>query len=93
MMRTLSYAAILVALSVLLVPWAHAAGLSADYLAGRWVIDEQNCSSPDSEYLEFNKNDTFEVTRTGEAEIVRFWGLTKDTLDLHMVTQPSRFKG
>jgi hypothetical protein len=91
MMRTLSYAAILVVLSVFLVPWAHAADLSADYLAGRWVIDDQNCSSPDSEYIEFNKNGTFEVTRTGEAEIVGFWGLTKDTLDLHMVTSPAYY--
>jgi hypothetical protein len=37
------------------VPWANAADLFADYLYGRWVIDEQNCSSPDAEYIEFNK--------------------------------------
>jgi hypothetical protein len=91
MMRTFNYATILVLLSVLLVPWANAADLSADYLYGRWVIDEQNCSSPDSEYIEFSKNGTFEGTRTGNAEIVGFWGLKEGILDLHMVTSPAYF--
>ena len=91
MMRTFNYATILVLLSVLLVPWANAADLSADYLYGRWVIDEQNCSSPDSEYIEFTKNGTFEGTRTGNAEIVGFWGLKEGILDLHMVTSPAYF--
>ena len=88
-MRTFNYATILVLLSVLLVPWANAADLSADYLYGRWVIDEQNCSSPDSEYIGFNKNGTFEGTRTGQAEIVGFWGLKEGILALHMVTSPA----
>ncbi len=91
MIRAFSYATILVVLSVLLVPLANAADLSAEYLHGRWVIDEQNCSSPDSEYMEFNKNGTFEGTRTGKAEIVGFWGLKEGVLDLHMVTSPGFF--
>jgi len=91
MIRAFSYATILVVLSVLLVPLVNAAGLSADYLHGRWVIDEQNCSSTDSEYIEFNKNGTFEGTRTGKAEIVGFWGLKEGILDLHMVTSPAFF--
>ena len=91
MMRTFNYAAILVVLSVFLVPWANAADLSADYLYGRWAIDEQNCSSPDSEYIKFNKNGTFEGTRTGNAEIVGFWGLKEGIIDLHMVTSPAFF--
>ena len=90
-MRAFNYAIILVVLSVFLVPWANAADLSADYLHGRWIIDEQNCSSPDSEYIEFNKNGTFEGTRTGKAEIVGFWGLKEGILDLHMVTSPAFF--
>ena len=90
-MRVFNYATILVVLSVLLVPWANAADLSADYLDGRWVIDEQNCSSPDSEYMEFNKNGTFEGTRTGKAEIVGFWGLKEGIVDLHLVTSPAFF--
>ena len=91
MMRVFKYATILVVLSGFLVPWAKAADLSADYLHGRWVIDDQNCSSPDSEYMEFNKNGTFEGTRTGQAEIVGFWGLKEGILNLHMVTSPAFF--
>jgi len=91
MIRAFSYATILVVLSVLLVPLANAADLSADYLHGRWIIDEQNCSSTDSEYIRFNKNGTFEGTRTGKAEIVGFWGLKEGILDLHMVTSPAYF--
>jgi len=89
MIRAFSYATILVVLSVLLVPLANAADLSAEYLHGRWVIDEQDCSSPNSEYMEFNKNGTFEGTRTDKAEIVGFWGLKEGILDLHMVTSPA----
>ena len=89
MIRAFIYATILGVLGVFLVPGAIAADLSAGYLHGRWVIDDQNCSSPDSEYMEFNKNGTFEGTRTGKAEIVGFWGLKEGILDLHMVTSPA----
>jgi hypothetical protein len=78
-------------LNVFLVPCANATDLSADYLHGRWVIDYQDCNSPDAEYMEFNKNGTFEGTRTGKAEIVGFWGLKEGILDLHMVTSPAFF--
>jgi len=91
MMRALKYTTILAVLSVFLVPCIHAGDLSAAYLYGRWVIDDPNCSSPDSEYIEFNKNGTFEGTRTGQAEIVGFWGLKEGILDLHMVTSPAFF--
>ena len=91
MIRTVKYATIFVVLSVFLVPWANAADLSADYLHGRWVIDDQDCSSPDAEYMEFNQNGTFEGMRTGNAEIVGFWGLKEGILDLHMVTSPAFF--
>jgi len=82
-MRAFNYATILVLLSVFFVSWVNADDLSTEYLHGRWVIDDQNCSSPDSEYIEFNKNGTFEGTRTGQAEIVGFWGLKEGILDLH----------
>ena len=91
MIRACNYATILVVLGVFLVPWTNAADLSADYLYGRWVLDEQNCSSPDAEYIEFNENGTFEGTRIGLAEIVGFWGLEEGILDLHMVTSPAFF--
>ena len=73
------------------VPWVNAGDLSTENLHGRCVIDDQNCSSPDSEYIEFNKNGTFAGTRTGKAEIVGFWGLKEGILDLHMVTSPAFF--
>ena len=55
MVRAFKYATIFVVLSIFGVPWANAADLSSDYLYGRWVIDAQDCNSPDSEYMEFNK--------------------------------------
>ena len=91
MVRIFNSAIILMVLNVFLVPCANATDLSADYLHGRWVIDYQDCSSPDAEYMEFNKNGTFEGTRTGNAEIVGFWGLKEGILDLHMVTSPGFF--
>jgi len=91
MMRAFNYATILVLLSIFWAPWVNADDLSTEYLHGRWVVDDQNCSSPDSEYIEFSKNGTFAGTRTGKAEIVGFWGLKEGILDLHMVTSPGFF--
>jgi len=91
MKRAFNYATILMVLSIFWVPWANAADLSADYLYGRWVIGDQDCSSPDSEYMEFNKNGTFAGLRTGNAEIVGFWKLQEGILNLHMVTSPAFF--
>lgn len=91
MIRACNYATIFVVLGVFLVPLTNAADLSEDYLYGRWVLDEQNCGSPDAEYIEFKKNGTFEGTRTGLAEFVGFWGLEEGILDLHMVTSPAFF--
>jgi hypothetical protein len=91
MMRAFNYATILVVLSVFLVPWANAGDLSEEYLYGRWAIDAKDCSSPNSEYIEFRKNGTFQSTRTGETEIVGFWGLNRDILELHMLTSPAFF--
>ena len=91
MMRAFNYATILVLLSICWAPWVSADDLSTEYLHGRWVIDDKNCSSPDSEYIEFNKNGTFAGTRTGQTEIVGFWGLKEGILDLHMLTSPGFF--
>jgi hypothetical protein len=91
MIRVFNCVAIFVVLGVFLAPWANAGDLSAEYLYGRWVIDEPNCSSQDSEYYEFSKNGTFESTRTGKAEIVGFWEFNEDILELHMVTSLASF--
>jgi hypothetical protein len=91
MVRTLTSALIVVLVSVFFVPCVSAEELSTEYLYGRWAIDAQNCNSPDSEYMEFRKNGTFENTRTGKTEIVGFWGLNDEKLNLHMVTSPAFF--
>lgn len=82
-------------LSVLLVAICATAGdaadLSAEYLFGRWVINEQNCGSADSEYIVLRENRTFEVTRAKNIETVGFWELTDDVVDLHMVASPASF--
>ena len=91
MIRGFRCTAMLVVLSAFWAPGANAGDLSADYLRGRWVIDDQNCSSSKSEYLEFRKDGTFESIRTGKAEIVGFWALAEGIVTLHMVTSPAFF--
>ena len=92
MIRALKYTTLFVFLCMFLVPCVHAGELSAEYLYGRWVIDAQDCSSPDSETLEFRKNGTFESARAGKTEVVGFWSMNKDILELHMVTSPAFFE-
>ena len=91
MMRAFNYATILMVLCVFLVSGAHATDLSVDYLSGRWVIDAEDCSSPTSEFVEFNKNGTFVGNRNGTTEIVGFWVLKEDNVELHMVSSPASF--
>ncbi len=91
MIRAFRCTAMLVVLSAFWASWASAGELSADYLSGRWVIDEKSCSSSRSEYMEFSKNGTFVNTRTGKAEIVGFWELAEGMVILHMVTSPAFF--
>ena len=91
MIRALKYATLVAALCLFMAPWAHAADLSAEYLIGRWVHNAPDCSSPDSETTEFRKNGTFESARAGKAEIVGFWRINKDILELNMVTSPAYF--
>lgn len=91
MIRGFRCTAMLVVLSAFWASWASAGELSADYLAGRWVIDEKSCSSSRSEYMEFSKNGTFVNTRTGKAEIVGFWELAEGMVIVHMVTSPAFF--
>jgi hypothetical protein len=91
MMRAFNYATILMVLCVFLVSGANGTELSVDYLSGSWVINAEDCSSSTSEIIEFNKNGTFEGARNGKAEIVGFWGLNEDNIELHMVTSPASF--
>jgi hypothetical protein len=91
MNRLFIYVAILVVLSVFLVSGVNAGDLSAEYLHGRWAIDTKDCSSPNSEYLEFRKNGTFQSDRAGQTEVVGFWELNRDRLEMHMLTSPAFF--
>lgn len=94
MIRKLTCATIVVLLMVFAVPLAHGAELSPKFLHGRWVIDEKNCGSAESEYLVIRENGTFENTRNGKTEIVGFWqisGNLKGAVSLHMVTSPAFF--
>ena len=78
-------------LIVLTATGLHAEGLSPEYLYGRWVVNLQNCSSADAEYIVFGKNRTFESSRSGKTEIIGFWEINDEVLDLHMVTSPASF--
>lgn len=91
MIRAFNCLAIIVVLGLFLPPLATAGDVSPEYLYGRWAIDTQDCSSPSSEYIEFLKNGTFQSTRTGETEIVGFWGLRRDMLELEMLTSAAFF--
>jgi hypothetical protein len=70
---------------------AIASDLTPEYLQGRWVIDFENCESPDAEYVLFRADGAFESIRTGKVEILGFWKIVGSDLDLHMVTSPAFF--
>jgi hypothetical protein len=92
MTKALKCAVYFMVLALFLAPWANAEKLSPEYFYGRWAIDSENCSSPDSEYIEFRKNGTFESTRTGKTEILGFWELKNDVLELQMLTSPAFYQ-
>ena len=78
-------------LTILSASGLYAENLSSDYLHGRWVVNQQNCSSTDAEYIIFGKNHTFESIRSGKTEITGFWNVNDEILDLHMIASPASF--
>ncbi len=92
MLRELKYVTILVVLSLFLVPMASAADLSADYLQGRWAIHDNVCNSSSSEFITFDNDGTFRGTRNGKTEIVGFWKLDGDIIELDMLSSLSSFQ-
>jgi len=92
MMKSLRFFTCLLVLSVLFVPIVSAAELNADYFHGDWVINDQSCSSNTAEHIVFHENGTFMGSRDGIAEIVGFWSLKDDFIELHMVTSPASFQ-
>lgn len=95
-MRVLTYVNLLLLAGFILVSGVTAAEpveLNADYLYGRWVFNDQNCSSQQAEIIEFRDNGTFETGRAGKTEAVGFWEFDADgLLVLHMLTTPAHFK-
>jgi hypothetical protein len=92
MMKSVTSVTLVLLLIALAAPAAMAQDLAADYLLGRWAIDAQDCSSSDAEYMVFQTNGTFEISRRGITEVVGFWDLKGDYLNLHMVTSPAHFQ-
>ena len=72
----------------------NAADLTPAYLAGTWLFGDtaQDCKDPDTEYMVFRKNGTFETGRGGKAEITGFWQINGDAVDLELLTSPAFFK-
>lgn len=73
-------------LTVALSSGAHAATLSADYLAGRWTTgDAAVCARPGAEVTEFREDGSFVTSRDGHAVAVGFWRIDGDRLDLDVL--------
>jgi hypothetical protein len=72
----------------------NAADLTPAFLAGTWLLGDtaQDCKDPDTEYMVFRKNGTFETGRGGKAEITGFWQISGDAVDLELVTSPGFFQ-
>jgi hypothetical protein len=92
MNRLFKCAAILIFLALFPVPWANGGDLSEEYVQGRWAINAQDCSSSNSEYIEIYRNGTYLSTRSGKAEVVGFWQLHGDILELHLLTSPAFYQ-
>jgi hypothetical protein len=90
-MKLLTFTSLAMLLVALCAPAGMAEDVTADYLHGRWVINAQDCSAPDSEYVVFQPKGTFESSRAGKTEVLGFWGLEGDILKLHMLTTPAHF--
>ena len=91
-MRGLKYSPLWIALLVLFASMANAMELNEEFFHGSWVVNETSCGSTSAEFIVFDKNGTFKGSRDGKAEIVGFWNLKDDYIDLHMVTSPAFFK-
>jgi hypothetical protein len=50
-------------------------GRQPDPSARTWLVGNtaQDCKNPDTEYMEFRKNGTFETGRGGKAENIKPW--------------------
>jgi hypothetical protein len=92
MLKLLTTASLWILLCHCWIPSALAEEATSDHLLGRWVIDAKDCSSKESEYIIYKPDGTFEYSRSGATEIVGFWELKGDLLDMHMVSSPAYFQ-
>lgn len=69
------------------VPQAMAAGLTADYLHGRWTTGSvENCKNAEHEQTVFRNDGTFATEHAGKALAVGFWTVSEDQLEMRMLT-------
>jgi hypothetical protein len=67
-------------------PAAHAATLSAEYLAGKWTTGSKDtCTAASHEQTVFRPDGTFATEHNGKAVAVGFWELDEDRLDLQIL--------
>lgn len=70
---------------------AWAAELTQEYLLGKWVIDEANCSDSSSEFVTFRNNGAVDGVRDGKLEASGFWGISDEIFVVHVVASPAFF--
>jgi hypothetical protein len=73
---------------------ANAADMDTGYLVGNWAIGtaEQKCADAESERFVFDKNGTFETSRSNKAEAVGFWRIDGDTVRLDFISSGGFFQ-
>jgi hypothetical protein len=66
---------------------AMAAGLSPEYLEGRWTTGTvENCTRSEHEQTVFRDDGTFATEYSGQALAVGFWRVDDDRIEMHILT-------
>ena len=86
------YLTVLAVLCVFAVPVVSAGELSADYLYGRWSVNDKVCNASSSEFITFNSDGTFNGVRDGKTEITGFWNLRGDVVELDLLSSLASFQ-
>ena len=65
--------------------------LGPDYLVGRWSLEgADRCNTVGAEHIELGADDTFKVDRGRQVDVIGFWELSGNRIDLHLVASPHR---
>ena len=79
------------------VAWAgdaSAAGLTPEYLEGRWTTGAvENCAKPEHEQTVFRRDGTFATEQGGQALAVGFWQGQDDKIDMEILTTEASLSG